>query len=573
MQKLLTIMLGTFIIAASAYAQVRFVDSAQSLGITQLDFGIGVAIADINGDGFAEIVSTNVTGPDRVFVWNGESYEDLGQQYGIHDDNLHHSIALVDLDKNALPDLYITGDLYTIHGHMYINIGNNHFVDMAEGYNLREVDEMGSSFFQLTQDSELSVLRGSELMIRYQGSFVDFTEGSGLEDVSNVLTPLIFDIDGDYICDLYIGHNWESTVGTLYRNNNDSTFTDISTNTDSAGFKPCNSAVIGDIDNDGDFDIYQLSGFGINSMWRNDGTGYFTDFTIASQTGYDGYTRAANFADFDNDGDLDLFVNRAEDYNMLLINDGHGVFTDISYTAGVYDSLNGFGSSVGDLNNDGQLDIVTVNCCNNLRQVYINQNQNFAYLRVKLHGQHRNTMALGTIAKLYGIDSVQNEISLGTRVLQSHTTGCSVDEPILHFGTGIYQLLRLELHWPSGGTTSMSGIVPGQTLDVYEPGYDAISDDIPNLPENSFIIQAYPNPFNSSTLITVGRGTGDCEIAIYDLLGREVKSAAVQLQSSSNTSYLWDGTDSQDNHVPSGVYFVKANSDNHSAELKVTLLK
>jgi hypothetical protein len=182
-------------------------------------------------------------------------------------------------------------------------------------------------------------------------------------------------------------------------------------------------------------------------------------------------------------------------------------------------------------------------------------------------------MALGTIAKLYGIDSLQNETSLGTRVLQSHTTGCSVDEPILHFGTGNYRLLRLELHWPSGGMTSMSEIVPGQTLDVYEPGYDAIGNENPLIPENAMTVTSYPNPFNSSTLITIEGYSGPCNIAIYDLLGREVKSVSISLESTSDTGYLWDGTDSQNNHVPSGIYFVKANSENRSAELKLTLIK
>jgi hypothetical protein len=572
MRQLSMIIMCIVVLSHCVNAQVSFIESAQELGVTQLDFGIGVAIADINGDGNAEIITTNNSGPDRVYVWDGFAYEEVGEEYGIHENDHHHSIAIVDLDKNSFPDLYITGDQSSLHGHMYINNGNDHFNDMAAIYNLQEVGEMGSSFFQLTPESEISVLRGGRLMLRYQGRFIDVSDSSGLEGISIVLTPLFFDIDGDYDCDLFIGHNWEFTSGTLYHNNGDSTFTDISTNTDLGSFRSSNSAVVGDIDNDSDFDIYQLSGER-NTMWLNDGTGYFTDFTAESQTGYAGYTRAANFADFDNDGDIDLFVNRALDYNLLLLNDGHGHFTDVSQEAGVMDNLNGFGSSVGDLNNDGQLDIVAVNCCNTPKQIYINQNQNDSYLRVRLHGQRRNTMALGSIVKLLGIDSTQHETLIGTRVLQSHTTGCSVDEPIMHFGTGAYQNLRLEVHFPSGAVIDSLELTPGQIIDVYEPDFVSVDEKDPQLPKNLLVLNAYPNPFNSSTVITIEGGTGDCKIAIYDLLGRAVKSITLSPSNASSKRFIWNGTDKNNSKVPSGIYFVRAQNDSHSAELKVTLLK
>jgi hypothetical protein len=571
MRQVMTILLGVLAFAICANGQVSFVESAQNLGVTQLDFGIGVALADINSDGYPEIITTNCSGPDRVYVWNGTGYDELGEQYGINENHLHHSICLVDLDKNTVPDLYITGDQYSLHGHFYQNVGGIRFEDMAEDYNLAEVGEMGSSFFQLARSSEISVLRGGRLMLMDDGKFIDITEGSGLEDLSIVLTPLFFDIDGDYDSDLFIGHNWEYIPGSLFRNNGDNTFTDVSGNTDARGFATANSAVIGDIDNDGDFDIYQLCGYNQNKMWLNDGTGYFTDYTEVSHTGYGGYTRAANFADLDNDGDLDLFINRALDYNMLLLNDGAGIFTDVSNETGIADSLNGFGSSVGDLNNDGQLDIVTVNCCDSPKQIYINQNENESYLRVKLHGRQQNAMALGAIARLYGVDSLENKILIGTRILMSHTTGCSVDEPILHFGTGSYQNLMLEVHYPSGLTVYTPNLTPGHVIDVYEMERGRGNGHKPPT-SRSPIVRVSPNPFNSSTMLTVESGSGACEVTIYDILGRTVKTTNLNV-GDTPVSFTWDGTDHNNNHVPSGVYFVRANSESGSTRIKVTLLK
>jgi len=550
---------------------------ANELNVTEAQFSCGVGIIDLNNDMVNEIIIANHNGADRLYIWYDSLYIDMGYEYELSQyANGHHSIALTDVDKDYLPDIYITGEpYYGNHGHLYINQGHPPFSDEAESYNLAEVDEMGSIFFQFTPESELAVLCGGNLMVRVGQTFIDITEGSGFETIANLHCPLFFDMDGDNDDDLFVAGNWHADGGRLFRNNGDTTFIDISFNTNEGGFPSGGGACFGDIDNDGDFDLYMTSSIE-NSMWENDGTGYFTNISTQSNTDYGDFTRGANFADYDNDGDIDLFINRATDYNMILLNNGLGIFEDYSYEAGVVDYLNGFGCATGDLNNDGQLDIVMANCDDQQNQIYINQNQNNSFLRIKLIGLYPNTLALGAIVDLYGIlNDPPDTIYIGKRQMVSHSSMFSFDEPILHFGTGNFEELRAIITFNSLFIVDTSGIIPGQQISIYEDTTTvSIIESKTQLPENYLSIEAYPNPFNSSVKISfTGESTNQYSLKIYNILGRLVKSDIICDNNMNSYDFIWNGTDDLGQPVPSGVYFISVRSKEYVSSINVTLLK
>ena len=88
------------------------------------------------------------------------------------------------------------------------------------------------------------------------------------------------------------------------------------------------------------------------------------------------------------------------------------------------------------------------------------------------------------------------------------------------------------------------------------------------------VIEAYPNPFNGSVSITLsGANSDDLGLTIYDMLGREVKSAQFNSDGSNRTTYTWDGMDNHGQAMPSGVYFVKLNDAVPKTLKKITLLK
>jgi hypothetical protein len=279
-------------------------------------------------------------------------------------------------------------------------------------------------------------------------------------------------------------------------------------------------------------------------MWQNDGTGYFTNITAQSGTGCAGYSRGASFADFDNDGDIDLFVNRSTEPKMLYLNDSTGVFTDVSQQSGVFLFANGFGCSTGDINNDGQMDIIAANCCYEQNFVFVNQNADTNFVKVKVKGRNTNTLALGAI------------------ILTAH------------FGTRNASKLAVRVYFQSGAIAQMEGIDPGSTVVIEEPEVVSINDPGAELPSQILIARAYPNPFNSSIRISLAGGeAANYQIDIYNILGKKVRSDKIINNNPLTSFYIWNGRDDSGDRVGSGIYLINIKSGRRQATLKATLLQ
>jgi cytochrome oxidase Cu insertion factor (SCO1/SenC/PrrC family) len=123
-----------------------------------------------------------------------------------------------------------------------------------------------------------------------------------------------------------------------------------------------NGVAVADVDGDGKLDLYFTTQLGRNELWRNEGGGRFRDITDRAGVGLpDRISVAPAFGDIDNDGDPDLFVTTVRDGNVLFVNDGSGVFTDISSAAGVDHVGHSSGSTFLDYDGDGLLDLFVTN--------------------------------------------------------------------------------------------------------------------------------------------------------------------------------------------------------------------
>ncbi len=173
------------------------------------------------------------------------------------------------------------------------------------------------------------------------------------------------DYDNDGFVDLFIaGHDVKNR---LFRNNGDGSFTRI---TDSALVKDASTSegsAWADYDNDGDIDLFvSNTSLLTNALYRNDGGGVFTKVTTSGLSERVENTVSSCFADYDNDGFLDLFLATTADRNSLYHNNGDGTFTSIAEGAVVQDEVpNGiFGSCAwGDYDNDGFVDLFVTAAC------------------------------------------------------------------------------------------------------------------------------------------------------------------------------------------------------------------
>ena len=219
------------------------------------------------------------------------------------------------------------------------------------------------------------------------GTFTDVTEEAGVGDRGYGMGCVFGDYDNDGDLDLYVT-NYGQNV--LYRNNGDGTFTDVAEKAGVGDTRWGTGAVFGDYDNDGDLDLYvpnyiehdldklaeaqktstqygqsvprKLNPHSFepqdNVLYRNNGDGTFTDVTAElSVESPGGRSLQAIFADFDLDGDLELYVANDLSPNFLYRNNGDGTFTDVSDASWAADFRGSMGLATGDYDGDGDLDL------------------------------------------------------------------------------------------------------------------------------------------------------------------------------------------------------------------------
>jgi hypothetical protein len=181
------------------------------------------------------------------------------------------------------------------------------------------------------------------------------------------------DYNNDGFHDIFIPDGVESR---FFRNLADGRFQDVTEEAGLSGLDGCSVAVFGDYDNDGWKDLFVNRGFGHNQLFHNNGDGTFRDVTAASGVGADSCATVASWADYNNDGYLDLYVGRYLDPrerlpttfyarngepNQLYRNNGDGTFTNVTEEAGVGEVGLCLGTVFGDYDDDGDQDLYVSN--------------------------------------------------------------------------------------------------------------------------------------------------------------------------------------------------------------------
>ena len=210
------------------------------------------------------------------------------------------------------------------------------------------------------------------------------------------------DYDSDGLYDLFIPDGVESR---LFRNRGDGTFEDVTREAGLAGLDGVSVGLFADYDNDGHKDFFVSRTFTPNQLFHNNGNGTFTDVTARSGIGADCCTTVASWADYDNDGFLDLYVGRYLDPrkdipttfyarngepNRLYHNNGNGTFTDVTDFAGVGEIGLCLGSVFGDYDDDGYPDLYVVNDFGRNTLYHNTRNGTFTDVTVR-----SNTLAYG----------------------------------------------------------------------------------------------------------------------------------------------------------------------------------
>ncbi len=310
-----------------------------------IDDEYGVVVADFNNDGFPDIFTSGLFEKEHLYIYNGSGFEDKAKDYGIIDkkNELNLGACAADIDNDGYIDLYVS----VLNGKntIYKNSNGTHFIDY----------------------SNIS---------------------GGIGEITDRTNAAIFaDVDNDGDVDVFIAN--EFSTNRLYLNNGVGIFSEITNDAGLVTEFGGNSATFGDIDNDGDVDLFVTNWSTKNKLYKNEfiesGKLFFRDITEDTPVGGTVFAKsnACVFSDIDNDADLDLFVTNRKTTNSLYINDGKGFFTNATNKLIIEDKDKSYAAVIGDFDLDGWKDIYISNVGKNI--FYKNTNGSFKEIPQKFN--------------------------------------------------------------------------------------------------------------------------------------------------------------------------------------------
>jgi hypothetical protein len=453
---------------------LKFEDVTDKAGVGHPGWGMGVCTADVDGDGWEDLYVTALGGNKLYRNNNDGTFADVTARAQVAAGGWSTGCGFADYDRDGDLDLFVA---------RYVRIDLKNLPQFGRD---KTCEYRGVA----VQCGPRGLPGEGDFLFRNEGDgrFVDVTQKAGVGDPREYFGLGIawFDSNADGWLDLYVAN--DSGPNYLYLNQKDGTFRE-------AGF-PLGVAVsedgaeqgsmgvaIGDYDNSGRFSIW-VTNFSeeYNALYRNDGD-HFTDASFRSRTApislpFVGWGNA--MFDYDRDGLLDLIVVNGHVYpqldkvrlrasagyrqrKLLYRNLGKGAFEEIGPQVGptVTEDRVSRGLAVGDLDDDGRLDIV-MNDLDGSPQILRNElPAGGNWLRVLLKGKSPNTGAVGAVVVARTGALVQR------RLVQSGSSYISQEDKRLHFGLGAAaEVETLEVTWPDQTTTTVKGVKANQQVVV-----------------------------------------------------------------------------------------------------------
>lgn len=500
----------------------------------------GIAWLDYDQDGDLDLYVTNGAGTTNgLFRNNGDgTFTDVSEAAGVDNELGNSGVVVGDIDNDGYPDIFLTGE-GRLAGpaqtptRMYHNNGDGTFTDITAISGLIGSDSAAAvAMGDINNDGYLDIFIASPghlpaIPVFGPGTsdenklylnngdltFTDITASAGVsglyidafgDTVSDGACAAAFsDYNNDGLLDIFVGNCnaffspninpapfvVRPTPLNLYQNNGDGTFTDVAT---SAGLNLPGlwmGLAFGDYDNDGDIDLFATSlGTSAQSqfphaLFRNNGDGTYTNVITDVGINNSEFSWGVTFADFDNNGGLDLFQTGAlplfgiigpgkASPGRLFINDGYGQFSDDSSATGIDMSLKyTSGLAQADYNNDGFIDIAVMTAPYSIGPLTVesdnlvllhNQGNKNHWITVRLVGTTSNRDGIGAIIKAKTGNKTQ------IREVRAGSSFASSESPWPTFGLGKYRQAKITVAWPSGLTETFPGNPADQVITLTE---------------------------------------------------------------------------------------------------------
>ncbi|MGK7389344.1 MAG: FG-GAP-like repeat-containing protein [Candidatus Cyclobacteriaceae bacterium M2_1C_046] len=410
----------------------------------------GTAWGDYNNDGFSDLFITNTSGENNFLYQNNGDGSFTKITSGILTTSGGNSLnaAWADYNNDGWLDLYVVNS--NQDNFLYKNNGDGTFTNTASSAGVLSGD-MGAAWGDYDNDGwlDLYVTNGSgnnNLLYKNNGdgTFTSMSITGPTTSGGNSIMANWIDFDNDGWQDLFVV-NFEE-ANQLFVNNGDGTFIKWNDGEIAFDVEASWSASWGDYNNDGYADLFVANKGQNNSLYRNWYGGSFEKITGDDIVQGGGNSEGSDWGDYDNDGDLDLYVANVFENNMLYQNDGNGTFTRIVLGAVVNEgSMISNSAAFADINNDGFLDLFVTNAAGQNNLLYLNSTNANNWVKVKLEGIAENSSAVGARVTLRTASNWQY------RQVQTSTGARSQGSLELEIGLGNETIIDgLSIRWPNG---------------------------------------------------------------------------------------------------------------------------
>jgi len=447
----------------------KFTEVGEKAGVSDIGWGMGVAVGDYNNDGFEDLYVTCL-GPDYLFKNNGDgTFTNVTAKAGVSDPRWSTGASFVDYDRDGDLDLFVTN---------YVDFDVNNLPEFGQGKSCQYKSipvQCGPRGLKGAGDS---LYRNNG-----NGTFTDVSKAAGVSDPDGYygLGVITSDFDEDGLIDIFVAN--DSTPNFHFRNKGDGTFEEVGfvagTGVNENGSEQGSMGVtVADYDHDGKLDLF-VTNFAdeYNTLYHNNGKNSFTDLSYAAKVAavslpYVGW--GTKFFDYNNDGWVDLFVANGHVYpqlpgyrqrRLLHRNNRDGTFSEVSadFGAVLTEDRVSRGVAFGDIDNDGDIDLIIADLDGPPQLLRNDGGNTDNSILIKTVGVKSNRSGIGARVTVVSGDLTQvDEVRSGDSYI-------SQSDLRLHFGlqkrTKVDSIL---VRWPSGVIDKVSSVGVNRIVTIKE---------------------------------------------------------------------------------------------------------
>lgn len=576
------LLISSLLLSNTLSAQLDFTNSTELLTFTGVRSSHPMTIVDVNGDGLDDIARL-ANGFDLYVAFQQLDgtfieihIEDFSEAVGSED---AWGMCAADINGNGICEIAFGGFYDQIKIITPGNTEGEYALQLAPG---DQIFVQAMAFADIDNDGHIDMIachdHGPSKVLINNGDGT-FTESYELlqtsiyptdEDNSGNYGIVWSDVNNDGRLDCYISKCRQGVtdptdvrrINQLLIQNEDGTYTEMAADFNLADGAQSWAADFGDIDNDGDQDVFIGNHDQPSRLMRNNGDGTFTDIT--SDAGLSGMFNfliiQCTLRDFDNDGYMDILATGGSTLKVML-NNGDGTFSDSEIE--LDEDVNSY--ALGDLNNDGFVDLITTSggyggswWGNSPDNLLLNNGNDNNYITFNLEGVQSNPNGIGAKIVLTG------PFGMMVREVKAGESYGIMNSMQVHFGLGQNEAVDLAtIYWPSGVVDMISGPELNANYAVVEGSFPSgIAEAILRNTKTSI----FPNPMINQSVIEISNydfSKGSLNLDIFDLSGKLVRSETI----TQNRQNINRGTLSE------GMYQVRVNFNNETISTTALFVK